>query len=122
MMATYTIALKNCVFFARHGVLGEEMALGQRFFVDVTMTVAAPEALESDDVAQTVHYGEAYALVEEIVTRTRRNLIETLAKDIGKALCAWSPQIRRVEIAVRKPSVPIAGILDYAEVRVEHVA
>jgi 7,8-dihydroneopterin aldolase/epimerase/oxygenase len=121
-MGTYTIALNNCAFFARHGVLAEEMALGQRFFVDLTMTVEADDALDSDEVSQTVHYGEAYALVADIVTNTRRNLIETLAKDIGKALCAWSGQIRRVEIAIRKPSVPIEGILDYAEVRVEHVA
>ncbi|WP_199925247.1 dihydroneopterin aldolase [Neorhizobium sp. SOG26] len=121
-MGTYTITLKNCAFFGRHGVLDEEARLGQRFFVDVVMMVEAEDALTNDSVASTVHYGEAYAIVEQIVTGTRRNLIETLAKDIGKALCAWSPQIRRVEVAVRKPSVPIAGILDYAEVRVEHVA
>lgn len=121
-MSTYAITLKNCVFYARHGVFESEQSLGQRFFIDVTMHVEADDALENDDVESTVHYGLAYAIVEKIVTETRRNLIETLAKDIGKALCDWSAQIRRVEIAVRKPSVPIAGILDYAEVRVEHVA
>jgi dihydroneopterin aldolase len=121
-MSTYTITLKNCAFFARHGAFEQEATLGQRFFVDVVLDVEADEALESDDVASTVHYGLAYELVENIVTGSRRNLIETLAKDIAKALCAWSPQIRRADITVRKPSVPIAGILDYAEVRVEHFA
>ncbi len=121
-MATYRITLSNCAFFARHGVLGEEAALGQRFFVDVVMDVEAGDALLSDDIAATVHYGEAYAVVEGIVTGTRRNLIETLAKDIAMALCGWSALIRRVEVAIRKPSVPIAGILDHVEVRVEHHA
>ena len=121
-MATYTITLKNCAFFAKHGAFVEEASLGQRFFIDVVLDVEAAEALENDDVASTVHYGQAYELVEKIVTGSRRNLIETLAKDIGKALCAWSPQIKRADITVRKPSVPIAGILDYAEVRVEHIA
>lgn len=121
-MGLYTITLKNCAFYARHGAFEQEATLGQRFFVDVTMHVNAQAALENDDVASTVHYGLAYEIVEKIVTGSRRNLIETLAMDIAKALCAWSSQIRRVEVAVRKPSVPINGILDHAEVRIDHVA
>eukprot|EP00913_Durusdinium_trenchii_P008268 g7765.t1 len=76
---------------------------------------AAGDALISDDVAATVHYGLAYELVEKIVTGSRRNLIETLAHDVAVALCQWSALIRRAEVAIRKPSVPIAGILDYVE-------
>lgn len=121
-MGTYTITLKNCGFYARHGAFEQEATLGQRFFVDVVMHVAANEALENDDVESTVHYGIAYEIVEKVVTQNRRNLIEALARDIAVALCAWSPQIKRADITVRKPSVPIPGILDYAEVRVEHVA
>ena len=121
-MGIYTITLKNCAFFARHGAFEQEATLGQRFFIDVVMDVEADEAMESDNVESTVHYGIAYSIVEKVVTGSRRNLIEVLAKDIGKALCAWSPLIRRAEITVRKPSVPIPGILDHAEVRVEHFA
>ncbi|WP_117191238.1 dihydroneopterin aldolase [Rhizobium terrae] len=119
---SYTITLRNCAFYARHGAFEQEATLGQRFFVDIVMDVEADAALEDDEVESTVHYGLAYGIVERIVTESRRNLIETLAKDIAKALCAWSPQIRRAEITVRKPSVPIPGILDHAEVRVEHFA
>lgn len=121
-MAIYTITLKNCAFYARHGAFEEEAKLGQRFFVDIVLDVDADAALETDDVAKTVHYGEVYEIVAGMVTGNRRNLIEALANDIAGTLCAWSPLIRRAEITVRKPSVPIPGILDYAEVRVEHVA
>ena len=121
-MATYQITLKNCGFYARHGVFEQEATLGQRFFVDVVMDVEAGDALVSDDIEATVHYGLAYEIVEKIVTGTRRNLIETLAHDVAVALTDWSPLIRRVEVAIRKPSVPIAGILDHVEVRVEHHA
>jgi dihydroneopterin aldolase len=121
-MATYTITLKNCAFYARHGAMKEEATLGQRFFVDVALDVDADEALETDDVTKTVHYGHVFEMVETIVTGSRRNLIEALANDIARSLCAWSPLIRRATVTVRKPSVPIAGLLDYAEVRVEHVA
>lgn len=121
-MAIYQITLKNCAFYARHGVFEQEVALGQRFFVDVVMDVESGGALVSDEVEQTVHYGEAYELVEKIMTGSRRNLIEALANDIAIGLAAWSPLIRRVEVAIRKPSAPIAGILDYVEVRLEHRA
>lgn len=119
-MSVFQITLKNCAFYARHGVFEPEAALGQRFYVDVVMDVEAGDVLVSDDVGSTVHYGLAYEIVEKVVTGTRRNLIETLANDVALALCAWSPLIRRVDVSIRKPSVPIAGILDYAEVRVEH--
>lgn len=121
-MTTFQITLKNCAFYAHHGVFEQETALGQRFFVDVVMDVEAGDALVSDDVEQTVHYGLAYELVEKIMTGSRRNLIETLANDVALGLAAWSARIRRVEVAIRKPSAPIPGILDYVEVRVEHHA
>lgn len=116
----YTITLKNCAFFARHGVLEAEAVLGQRFFVDAILEVDGGEALSSDRVEDTVHYGEAFKLIEEVMTGRRRKLIETLAMDVAKALCSRYPQIRRAEIVIRKPSAPIAGVLDYAEVRIDY--
>ncbi|MCJ8518169.1 dihydroneopterin aldolase [Pseudorhizobium tarimense] len=116
----YAIKLKNCAFFARHGVLEEEAAMGQRFFVDAILEVDGGEALSSDRVEDTVHYGEAFQLIEEVMTGRRRKLIETLAMDIAKLLCSRYPQIHRAQIAIRKPSAPIAGVLDYAEVTVDY--
>lgn len=119
-MNTYTITLKNCAFFARHGVLAEENVLGQRFFVDAELEVDVGDALQTDRVEQTVDYGVAFSLIETIVTGRQRKLIEALALDVAKALCEHFPQIVRAAITVRKPSAPVQGVLDYAEVRVEH--
>ena len=114
----YVIRLKNCAFFARHGVLDEEETLGQRFYVDAELTVDAGEALETDIIAGTVDYGAAFTLIEKIVTGKRRQLIEALALSVAKGLCAEFPQLRRAAITVRKPSAPIRGVLDYVEVTV----
>nr|CAD6414250.1 dihydroneopterin aldolase [Rhizobium sp. Q54] len=119
-MSTYVITLKNCAFFARHGVLPEENRLGQRFFVDAEMEVEAGDVLSTDLVEHTVDYGVAFSLIEEVVTRRQRKLIEALAMDIARALCDRFPQIVRTAITLRKPSAPVQGVLDYAEVRVEH--
>lgn len=114
----YVIRLKNCAFFARHGVLDEEETLGQRFYVDAELTIDAGEALETDTIAGTVDYGSAFTMIEKIVTGQRRLLIEALALTVAKQLCAEFPQLRCAAITVRKPSAPIRGVLDHVEVTV----
>lgn len=121
MSKTYRIGLKNCVFFARHGVFQEEAQLGQSFYVDVDMDVVVTDALTTDDYDKTVDYGAVHAAVEQIVTQQRFNLIEALAHRVGEKLCEQFPAIRRVVVTIRKPSAPIPGVFDHAEVIVEYV-
>lgn len=120
MTNVYTITLKNCAFFARHGVYPEEEFLGQRFYVDAEFDVSAGAAMEGDDIEGTVDYGIAFKVIEETVTTSRHQLIEALALTIAKELCLRFPQIPRARITVRKPSAPVPGILDYVQVSVEH--
>lgn len=119
-LKTYLITLKNCAFFAHHGVLAEETALGQRFFVDAELEVEAGDALETDRVDATVDYGLAFSVIDSVVSERPRKLIEALAHDIAKALCVRFKTIVRATITVRKPAAPVPGILDHAEVRVEY--
>lgn len=114
----YLIRMKNCAFFARHGVLDEEEALGQRFYVDAALTVDPGRALEDDSIESTVDYGIAFQVIEKIITGQRRFLIEALALEVGKALTQRFPQIKRAEITVRKPNAPVPGVLDHVEVTV----
>lgn len=114
----YLIRLKNCAFYARHGVFREEERLGQRFYVDAALTVDPGDALDYDSIEGTVDYGSAFALIEQIVTGSRYALIEALALTVAKALTAEFPQIVQAEITVRKPGAPIAGIMDHVEVTV----
>lgn len=122
MAATYTITLKNCAFFARHGVHDEEEFLGQRFFVDAEMEVDQGRALAEDNIEDTVHYGMVFNEIEKIITGRRRYLIEALALEIAQSLCHTFSQIRRIRISIRKPNAPVAGVLDYVQVSVEHIA
>ncbi len=115
----YTIRLKNCAFYGRHGVLDEEEVLGQRFYVDAELVVEPGASLEEDAIGSTVDYGVAFSVIEEIVTGGRRHLIETLALQIAQALSSRFPQIKRATITVRKPSAPVQGILDHVEVTVD---
>lgn len=114
----YVIRMKNCAFFARHGVLDEEERLGQRFYVDAELEVSPDAALDADALDGTVDYGVAFIEIEKIVTGKRRFLIEALALDVAQALCRRFPQITRAAITVRKPNAPVPGVLDHVEVTV----
>ena len=120
MSTRYTINLKNCAFFARHGVMDEEEVLGQRFFVDAELDVRPLRPLSDDSIESTVDYGVAFQEIEKIVTGQRRYLIEALAQEIATVLCARFPQISRARITVRKPNAPVPGVLDYVQVTVNH--
>lgn len=122
MNTQYSITLKNCAFFAQHGVMPEEERMGQRFYVDAILLIDSEDVLKNDDLSAGVDYGAAYHVIEEIVTKRRFRLIEALAYAIGETLCKRYPAIQSVEIAVRKPSAPVAGLLDHAEARVTYRA
>lgn len=117
-MTAYTIRMKNCAFFARHGIMDEEERLGQRFYVDAVLHVVPEGSLEQDSISQTVDYGIAFEVIEKIVTGKRRFLIEALATECAKALVERFHQIQSAEITVRKPNAPVKGVLDHVEVTV----
>ncbi|HEV7325601.1 MAG TPA: dihydroneopterin aldolase [Bosea sp. (in: a-proteobacteria)] len=114
----YVIRMKNCAFFARHGVLDEEERLGQRFYIDAELEVSLHHGIEADSIEETVDYGLAFLEVEKVVRGKRRFLIEALALDVAKTLCQRFIQIRRARITVRKPNAPVPGVLDHVEVTV----
>ena len=53
-----TIELKGLTVHGHHGVYENERAQGQTFTVDVCLEVDLEKSIASDDVADTVHYGE----------------------------------------------------------------
>lgn len=110
------IRLVNAVFYARHGVHEEERLLGGRFEVDVEMVFDSNAASSSDDIARTVDYQHVYTIVSEVITgEPPAALIETLASRAAHRLmeCLALPEC--VTVRVRKRSLPLGGLCDYAE-------
>jgi len=107
------IVMKNLAFYGYHGAMAEENVLGQKFFIDLVLYVDLKQAGDSDNVVDTVHYGEAYELVKDIVENKRFNLIEKLAQTICNSLLQTFDKIEEVSIAVKKPEAPVPGIYDH---------
>ena len=89
-----------------HGVLPEERRDGQDFVVDVALRLDLRAAAASDDVADTVHYGELAERLAAVVAGDPVDLIETLAERLA-AVCLEDRRVIRAEVTVHKPQAPI---------------
>lgn len=94
-----------------HGVYEEEQRQGQTFVVDVTLETNHRPAARSDDLADTVHYGELAEELAAAVRDTRYALIEALADHLAQ-LALRHVAVRRVTVRVAKPEAPIDLELD----------
>lgn len=101
------ITLTGLRVFGHHGVYAEEKRDGQVFVVDLTMYVDMRTAAASDDVVDTVHYGEVADEVAAIVSGEPVDLLETLATRIADHLLTKAP-VGQARVTVHKPSAPIA--------------
>ena len=99
----------------RHGVYDFERVEGQDFVVDVTLELDLGPAARSDDVADTVHYGELAEKLVAIVTGEPVDLIETLADRLAAA-CLADHRVEAGTVTVHKPQAPIPH--DFADVAV----
>jgi len=98
-----------------HGVYDFERREGQDFVVDVRLELDLGAAVASDDVADTVHYGELAGKLADVVGGEPVDLIETLA---GRLLdvCLADGRVVSAEVTVHKPQAPIPH--EFADVAV----
>lgn len=109
------IVLTGLTVFGRHGVFEHERRDGQEFTIDLRLRLSLAQAAVSDDVRDTVHYGELAEKVAAVVAGEPVNLIETLAERIA-AVGLEDRRVQDVAVTVHKPHAPIA--LDFTDVAV----
>lgn len=110
MSKSIKIKLTGLRVFAHHGVFDFERQNGQDFYIDATVWVDNKVLQYSDDLSQTVHYGDlAKAIVDNVKTNPV-DLLETLAQRLLELLLNWggpaSPVIK-AKVTVHKPNAPI---------------
>lgn len=115
------IRLAGLRVFGRHGVFGFEREQGQEFVIDVVLRLRTAEAARTDDVRDTVHYGEVAETVARVVGGEPVNLIETLAERIAVAVLA-DRRLTSVRVTVHKPHAPIDAEFSDLSVSIERTA
>jgi 7,8-dihydroneopterin aldolase/epimerase/oxygenase len=111
------IVLTGLTVFGHHGVYPHERENGQEFTVDLRLRLSLEQAAASDDVADTVHYGEFAERVAAVVAGEPVNLIETLAERIAD-VALGDRRVQQVTVTVHKPRAPIALTFDDVAVTV----
>lgn len=115
MTTRSSVRLVNLVFYAHHGVLKEEHAVGAKYEVDAELVFDFTQAAALDDITRTIDYGIVYQKINAVLTQKRYCLIEAVACDIVHELLGDFPILEAATIKVRKRNPPLNGICDYAE-------
>ena len=106
------IHINGIKIYAYHGAIQEERVLGQYFVTDLVLHTDLTAASKTDDLSATVHYGEVYNIVEEIVKGEPVSLLERLAGKINTELFDRYDKIIEIETTITKPNPPIDGNYD----------
>ena len=112
------ICLKGLRFYARHGLYAEEKMRQQLFTVHVALDVDTAPAAATDDIANSVDYGQVYMHVKQIVEENCFNLLETLAERIASTLLQ-DERVQHVRVEVEKNHACYEGQFFSASVSIE---
>lgn len=100
-----------------HGVLEDEHSNPQTFVVDVVMQVDTRLAASTDNITDTVDYGQIANRIVHIIEGEHVDLIETLAQRIANAILQ-SHAVQQVTVTVHKPQAPITVPFDDVSVTI----
>ncbi|MGH7737460.1 MAG: dihydroneopterin aldolase [Candidatus Tyrphobacter sp.] len=102
------ITLRGIGVYARHGADPKEREREQRFELDVAVAVDLHAACESDDLAQTLHYGTLYRQIVQAVRENSHALLERVASDVLETIFS-DGRVASATVSISKP-----GLLDGA--------
>lgn len=103
------IYINKMEFYGYHGVFPEETKLGQRFIVDLAVSLDLTSAGKTDRLEYSVDYSALYRVCKAIVEGQPAKLVETVAERIAGNILQEFPSIFEVTVKVMKPDPPIPG-------------
>ena len=115
---TDRIIVSGIRFHARHGATRIEREIGVRYFVTVEMEKNLDRSMTSDQLEDTVDYGQVHDVVMEVARGNSFYLLEALAGEVAARLLAQFP-ILAVRVQVRKETPVLDGIVDWVGVDIE---
>jgi dihydroneopterin aldolase/2-amino-4-hydroxy-6-hydroxymethyldihydropteridine diphosphokinase len=101
------IFIDSLEIFAKHGVLKEENALGQKFIVSAVLECDTRAAGMSDMLEKSVNYADVCELIEKVMSDNTYRLIEAAAEKIAESILLAYNMVKRVTINLKKPWAPI---------------
>ena len=111
------ISLRNVRFHAFHGVMPQERKVGADFLVNLRVGYSLEQAMQSDEVGDTLDYATLYAIVKaEMMIPS--NLLEHVAGRIVSAIEKHFPQVTSIDLELTKQNPPMGADCDGAGVEI----
>jgi dihydroneopterin aldolase len=110
------ILLEGIQIPAALGVTVAERRVRRPVSLDLEVGLDLRAAGRTDRIRQTIHYKRIFEVVEDVAANQEHQLVEALGARIAEAVLAKF-DVEFVTVSVRKPT-PIAGVLEYAGVRI----
>ncbi len=106
-------------FKAYHGCLEQEKVRGNFFIVDFRGEMDLTAAAESDNLKDTLNYGEIYDIVSYEMS-IPSELLENVAGRIVKAIASAYPQLTSFSVRVSKKKPPVEGVAQWSRITLFH--
>jgi dihydroneopterin aldolase len=106
------IFVRGLLIHAHHGVMPHEENVGQRFVIDLELSIDLAPAGRSDKLADTASYSAIVDTATRAFTRESFQLVEAAAGVVAEALLVGFPKVSSVRVTVHKPHAPIAAIFN----------
>lgn len=84
--------------------------------LDITATLNADKAKQTDNVDDTVSYAKIIKTVRAVFCEKSYDLIETVANKVGIAVMRTYPTLDSVTVLLMKPEAPIKAEFEYVAV------
>ncbi len=102
------IVLKEVRFHAFHGVMPQERKVGADFLLSLRLGYDISEAMQTDDVADTLNYAEVYQLAKQEMEQPSA-LLEHVAGRIAQTLMQHFPAIKSIDLMLTKQNPPMGA-------------
>jgi dihydroneopterin aldolase len=116
LQTVVTIEISGLSLYTHHGVSAAEREVGQRLVLDLRLDVGKSDATVTDELEDTVDYGEVCQLVALVAQQRSYRTLERLCGAIADRLIA-DFEVEAVWVKAAKPEPPIP--LPVEEVSVE---
>ena len=111
------IILRNVRFHAFHGVMPQERKVGADFLVNLRVGYPLEQAMQSDEVSDTLNYAALYEVVKAEMMQPS-NLLEHVAGRIADAVVKRFPQVTSIDLELTKQNPPMGADCDGAGVEI----
>ena len=112
------IEIEGMEFYAFHGHFDSEQTVGNRFLVDIAIVTDCRNAINSDNLGDTLNYQSVYETIKTEMQKPSR-LLEHVAGRILDRIRNEFDVIGNVKVKISKMNPPMGGQIERVSVTLE---